>query len=157
MHDARVSRTVTARLHGNRSQRPGSVSAMLEPAIRQLASTGQNFGSISFHLPDGRIGSHVMWVDSDEEHVLINTEVHRAKYRAIQADPNVTVMIWSAASAYQYAEVRGRVVATVFGPEARAHIDAVALRYTGAEYAGTIESERVILKIAPDRQIARNL
>jgi PPOX class probable F420-dependent enzyme len=130
---------------------------MLEAAIKELACTGRNFGAISFHLPDGRIGSHVMWVDADDEHVLINTEVHRAKFKAVEADPHVTVMIWSAESPYKYAEVRGRVVDTVRGPEARAHIDALAQRYTGAAYSNPIESERVILKIVPDRQLARNL
>ena len=35
-----------------------------------------------------------MWVDADDDHVLINTEVHRAKYKAISANPNVTVTIW---------------------------------------------------------------
>lgn len=130
---------------------------MLEPAIKTLASTGQNFGSISFHLAGEQIGTHVMWVDADDDHLLINTEVHRAKFKAIEANPNVTVMVWSAETPYKYAEVRGRVVETVRGPEAREHIDALAQRYTGAPYSGQIESERVILKVAPDRQLARNL
>jgi PPOX class probable F420-dependent enzyme len=130
---------------------------MLEPAIKTLASTGRNFGSIAFHLPGGQIGSHVMWVDADDDHVLINTEVHRAKYKAIMANPSVTVMIWSSESPYKYAEVRGRVVDTVRGPEARAHIDALSERYRGGPYSSPIESERVILKIAPDRQLARDL
>ena len=63
---------------------------MLDPVIRELAR-GKNFGSISFHLPGGEIATHVMWVDADDEHVLINTEVHRTKYKAIQANPNVTL------------------------------------------------------------------
>ena len=66
---------------------------MLEPAIRDLA-TGKNFATLSVHLPNGQIATHVMWVDADDEHVLINTEIHRAKYKAMKADPNVTVTIW---------------------------------------------------------------
>lgn len=130
---------------------------MLDPAIKELASTGKNFGTICFHLPNGQIGSHVMWVDADDEHVLINTEVHRAKFRAVEADPNVTVTIWRDGSHYAYAEVRGRVVDTVRGPEARAHIDALSQRYLGVDYQPQIVSERVILKIAPDRQRHQNL
>ncbi len=38
---------------------------------------------------------------------------------------------------------------------ARAHIDALSQKYTGKPYAGAIQSERVILKIAPERQLAR--
>ena len=130
---------------------------MLDPAITALASTGQNFATICFHLPDGAIGSHVMWVDADDEHVLINTEVHRAKYKAIQANPSVTVTIWNKDNAYQYAEVRGTVVGEVRGPEARASIDALSVRYTGHEYSNPIQSERVILKIAPVRQRSNGL
>ncbi len=130
---------------------------MLDPAIRDLAHHGQNFATICFHLPDGKIGSHVMWVDADDEHVLINTEVHRAKYRAIEADPQVTVTIWNKDNAYQYAEVRGRVVGEVRGPEARANIDALSVRYTGNEYGAPVQSERVILKIAPERQRSNGL
>jgi PPOX class probable F420-dependent enzyme len=130
---------------------------MLDPAITALASTGQNFATICFHLPDGVIGSHVMWVDADDEHVLINTEVHRAKYKAIQADPSVTVTIWNKDNPYQYAEVRGTVVGEVRGPAARANIDALSVRYTGHEYSNPIQSERVILQIAPVRQRSNGL
>ena len=129
---------------------------MLDPVIRDLAR-GKNFGSISFHLPNGAIATHVMWVDADDEHVLINTEVHRAKYKSIAADPNVTVAIWSSENTYAYAEVRGTVSGEVRGPAARAHIDALAQKYTGADYQGDIVSERVILQISPIRQRANGL
>jgi PPOX class probable F420-dependent enzyme len=124
---------------------------MLDPVIRDLAR-GKNFGSISFHLPNGSISTHVMWVDADDDHVLINTEVHRAKYKAIQANPNVTVTIWSSANPYAYAEVRGTVTSEVRGPEARESIDELSRKYTGVDYQPVIQSERVILKITPDRQ-----
>jgi PPOX class probable F420-dependent enzyme len=124
---------------------------MLDPAIRDLATT-KNYAVLSFHLADGAIGSHVMWVDATDDYVLINTEVHRAKYRAISKNPQVTVTIWDLQNPYRYAEVRGRVRSEVRGPEARSHIDALAQRYNGTDYEGTIESERVILQITPERQ-----
>jgi PPOX class probable F420-dependent enzyme len=130
---------------------------MLDPAIRDLASTGQNFGTVCVTLPDGQIASHVMWVDADDEHMIFNTEVHRAKFRALEAHPQVTMTIWRADNPYAYAEVRGHVVGTTTGDEARAHIDALSARYTGGEYTNPIQSERVIVKVAPDRQRAHNL
>ena len=97
--------------------------------------------------------THVMWVDADDDHVLVNTEVHRAKFKAIECDPRVTVTIWQRDDPYTYAEVRGRVVETVRGSEARAHIDALSRKYRGQDYDGSIiQSERVILRIAPDVQ-----
>jgi general stress protein 26 len=87
--------------------------------------------------------------------VLINTEVHRQKFKNVQRDPRVTVTIWDADDAYRYVEVRGRVVKTVRGEEARAHIDACSRRYFGADYPAEIGSERVILRIAPERVVER--
>ena len=125
---------------------------MLDPVIRDFAH-GKNFGSISFHLPNGSISTHVMWVDADDDHVLINTEVHRTKFKAVERDPRVTVTVWEREDPYTYAEVRGRVVETVRGPDARAHIDALAQKYRGRDYdSSIIRSERVILRIAPDVQ-----
>ena len=124
---------------------------MLDPVIRDLAR-GKNFGSISFHLPNDAIATHVRWVDADDEHVLINTEVHRWKYKAMQADKNVTVTIWSSENPYSYAEVRGTVTGEIRGPEAREGIDALSRKYTGGDYSPTIQSERVILQITPTRQ-----
>ena len=91
---------------------------MLDPSIKQLAQT-KNFGTFCVNLPNGQIASHVMWVDATDDHLLINTEVHRAKYRAVEADPNVTVTVWNAENPYQYGEVRGTVAGEVRGPEAR--------------------------------------
>ena len=130
---------------------------MLDPAIRDVASTGQNFGTVSVHLPDGQIATHVMWVDADDEHIVFNTEVHRAKFRALEANPQVTVTVWKQDDPYAYAEVRGTVVETVGGEAARAHIDALAQRYMGRDYPNQVESERVIVKVAPDRQRSQNL
>ena len=129
---------------------------MLDPAIADLAR-GPNFGALSFRLPGGDIATHIMWVDATDDHVLINTELHRAKYRAMTTDPKVTVTVWDQANPYRYGEVRGRVVGEIRGVEAREHIDALSRRYRGQDYANQIESERVILQIAPERQRARSL
>jgi len=115
-----------------------------------------NFAAFTVHLRSGAAMTHVMWVDADDEHVLINTEVHRSKYKAVERDPRVTVMIWEKEDPYTYAEVRGRVVEKVGGPEARAHIDALSQKYEGRDYSpDNITSERVILRIAPDRVTVR--
>ena len=121
----------------------------LDPRVRALA-TGRNFGVISTLTADGHPRTHVMWVDADDDHLLINTEVHRAKYRDVLRDPRVTVTVWDAGNPYRFAEVRGRVVERITGPLARAHIDACAQRYLGRDYPSTIVSERVLLRIAPE-------
>jgi PPOX class probable F420-dependent enzyme len=127
----------------------------LDPEIVRLARS-RNFAVLSVLLASGQPMAHVMWVDADEDHVLINTEVHRAKFRAIERDPRVTVTIWELENPYRYAEVRGRVVETVRGQAAREHIDELSRKYRGRDYnSGSITSERVLLRIAPDRQHLR--
>ena len=127
---------------------------MIEDGVRELAQ-GKNFAALTTLLPGGQPQTHVMWVDCDDSHILINTEVHRRKFKNVESDPRVTVAIWNAENPYSFAEVRGRVVETVTGDAALASINALANKYTGADYAPEIQSERVILKIAPDRQISR--
>jgi PPOX class probable F420-dependent enzyme len=115
---------------------------------------GKNFATISTLLPSGQIQTHVVWVDCDEDHIVINTEVALRKFKNVQVDPRVTVTVWDRKNPYFFAEIRGRVVETVTGPEARAHIDALARKYLDADYSDDlIQSERVILKIAPESQI----
>jgi PPOX class probable F420-dependent enzyme len=126
------------------------VAAALDPRVRELAQA-PNFATLSVILRSGRPMTHVMWVDADEDHVLINTEAHRAKFRAVERDPRVTVTIWQRDDPYTYAEVRGEVVETVRGQEARAHIDSLSQKYRGKDYDdAAITSERVILRIAPE-------
>jgi len=128
---------------------------MLDEKIRGLATDGVNVAAFTTLMPDGTPQTTPVWIDADADHLLVNTEVHRQKYRNTQRDPRVAVVVWDAESPYVYGEVRGTVVDTVTGPEARAHIDALSRKYTGHDYATPIQSERVILKIAPVRQYAR--
>ena len=130
---------------------------MLEPAIRDLARGDRNFGTLAVQLPNGQIASHVMWVDADDEQLLLNTEVHRAKYKAIQQHPEVTVTIWDAANPYRYAEVRGKVSGEVRGDQAFEHVDGLSKRYLGHGYGAPIKSERVVLRISPIRQRSSGL
>lgn len=117
----------------------------------QSLATGKNFAALSTLAADGQPRTHIMWIDADDEHLVFNTEVHRSKFKDVSRDPRATITVFNVANPYQYVEARGRVVTTVTGDDARAHIDALSQRYTGGEYAGTIDSERVIVKFAPEK------
>ena len=65
---------------------------MLSEKVRRLA-TGGNFASFTTLKADGQPCAQVMWVDSDADHIIINTEVHRAKFTNVQRDPRVVVLI----------------------------------------------------------------
>jgi PPOX class probable F420-dependent enzyme len=123
---------------------------MLDAAARDLAR-GKNFAALTTMLPSGQPSTQVMWVDADDDFVLINTETGRQKYRNVTRDPRVTVTVIDASNPYTYVEIRGRVAETVTGSEARDHIDALSEKYVGGPYAGEITTERVLLKIEPQR------
>jgi PPOX class probable F420-dependent enzyme len=128
----------------------------LDPEVRELAQGG-NFAAFTSLLPGGAPVTHLVWVDSDDTHILVNTEVHRGKYKNVLADPRVAVMIMDANDDQRYADVTGRVVERVTGPEAREHIEKLAHRYMGKPFiVSLIRSERVILRIEPDRQRVRH-
>jgi PPOX class probable F420-dependent enzyme len=129
----------------------------LDDDVRTLL-TGPNFAALTTLFEDGSPQTQVMWVDADATHVLINTEVHRAKYANAQRDPRVSVLVWDRDDPYRYVEIRGQVVEVVGGQTARDHIDACAQCYFGRPYpAENISSERAILRIRPDRVLKRNL
>jgi PPOX class probable F420-dependent enzyme len=126
----------------------------LHPMVLELARA-QNFAALTTLLSSGHPQTQVMWVDASEQHLLINTEVHRQKFRNVERDPRVTVTIWDKEDPYRFVEVRGEVVEKVKGQEARKHIDELSQKYRGKPYQTQIRSERVVLRIAPLRQVIR--
>ncbi len=126
----------------------------IDDTLKDIA-TGPNFAMLTTLFEDGHPQTQIMWVDADDEHVLINTERHRQKFANVERDPRVAVTIWRAENPYSYTEVRGEVVEVVGGDEAREHIDHLSNVYTGRDYAAEIQSERVVLRIRPDRVLHR--
>lgn len=124
----------------------------LHPMTVELAR-GANFGSITTVLPSENLQTHIIWVGTDGDRLVVNTEVHRRKFKNIERDPRVTLTIRDEGNPYRYAEVRGRVVETVTGQEARDHIDELSQKYNGEPYPpDNIKTERVMVWIVPDRQ-----
>jgi PPOX class probable F420-dependent enzyme len=111
-----------------------------------------NLATVVTLMPNGQPQALLTWVDTDGEHVLVNTEPQRQRAKNVALDPRITVLIHSAESAYDWSEVRGHVVETVGGRVARDHIDELSNKYTGKDYANPIGDQgRIILKVAPDK------
>jgi PPOX class probable F420-dependent enzyme len=113
---------------------------------------GTNLATVVTIMPDGQPQAQLTWVDHDGEHILVNTEPVRQRARNLRRDPRITVLIHADGKAYDWAEIRGRVIETVDGDRARAHIDELAQRYTGQAYGRPIGPDgRIILVIEPDK------
>jgi hypothetical protein len=66
----------------------------------------------------------------------------------------MTVLIHAADDPWDWAEVRGRVVETINGKQAREHIDELSRKYVGTEYRNTIGPDgRVILVLEPTKVV----
>jgi PPOX class probable F420-dependent enzyme len=103
-------------------------------------------------MPDGQPQALLTWIDTDGEHLLVNTEPERQRSKNIRRDPRVTVLLHSSDDPWDWAEVRGRVVGTTDGQQARDHIDELSRRYVGRDYANPIGPHgRVIYTIQPEK------
>lgn len=113
---------------------------------------GKNLATVVTLMPSGQPQALLTWVDTDGEYVLVNTEPQRQKARNVTRDPRITVLIHSADDSQDWSEVRGHVVETVGGDEARRHIDELSRKYTGSDYRNPIGPQgRLILKVAADK------
>jgi len=103
-------------------------------------------------MPDGSPQITQTWVDTDSEHVIINTVQTHQKVRNVERDPRVAVGICDPSNPSRYYAVRGRVVriTTEGGAE---HIESLAQRYLGGPYPwyGGRDQVRVMLTISADK------
>jgi PPOX class probable F420-dependent enzyme len=103
-------------------------------------------------MPDGSPQTTETWVDTDGEHVVINTVQTHLKVKNIQRDPRVSVAVCDPSDFARYYAVRGRVVnmTTEGGAD---HIETLSRKYTGGAYAwyGGRNQVRVLLTIAADK------
>ncbi len=126
--------------------------ANLTGLARKLTTEGKNFATVSTLMSDGSPQASVVWIDSDDDHIIFNTAEGRLKTKNIHRDPRVAITVLNADDPYEQVTVRGRVVEMTHDG-ADEHIDGLAKKYLGQDrYPGhTSEEQRVTVKIAPDR------
>ena len=114
---------------------------------------GRNFGQLVTLNADGTPQATVLWVDADDEHVLVNTAAGRTKDRNLRRDPRASVSVVKEGDWYRWVSVTGAVVERITGPEADAHIDRLSRRYDGEPWEPVEGQVRVLYRIRPDRVI----
>ena len=99
-------------------------------------------------MADGSPQVTPMWVDTDGEHILVNTADGRTKTRNVRRDPRVAVSVVDPENPITGAlQVRGTVT-EITAEGADEHIDALAHKYTGSAFGP--KADRLIFKIRPD-------
>jgi PPOX class probable F420-dependent enzyme len=122
------------------------VALLRQPSICYLATS----------MADGSPQVTQTWVDTDGEHVLINSVQSHVKTGNIDRDPRVAVAISHPDDPSRYFQVRGRV-REVTTDGAADHIETLAKKYLGKPYPwyGGRDQVRVIFVIEADRIIGR--
>ena len=96
------------------------------------------------------------WIDTDGDHLLLNTVEGHRKLANMGRDPRVVVNVCDRDALSRYWVLRGHVVDTTTEGAAE-HIEALSQRYTGGPYRnyGGRSGGRVLVRIAVDRIVQR--
>lgn len=113
-----------------------------------------NFGVLGAVRPDGTPQLTTVWVDAEDDYVLVNTAEGRFKERYIRAHPQVSLYVRDEDDPYKWIAVTGD--AELVSEGAEEHIDKLAKKYIGQDtYPWRSEGERrIIIRIKPTRVIA---
>jgi PPOX class probable F420-dependent enzyme len=116
------------------------------------------FAHVATMFPNGLPHVTPVWVDYDEgeDRILVNTERHRQKAKNIERNPAAAASMTDPEDPYRFLSVTGEFDETTT-EGAREHIDELSQRYFGQDYPQDVVSERVILKIRPDRVFSSDL
>lgn len=113
---------------------------------------GQTYANFGTVMPNGTPQITPVWIDHEDDDILVNTAKGRQKERNVRRNPRVGICILDPGDPYRYVSVRGTVY-EITTDGAVEHIDALARRYMGVEEYpnhGDERGPRVILRIRPD-------
>ena len=115
-----------------------------------LADETRAYAVLGTIMPDGSPQATPVWFSTDGEYILLNSLKGRIKDRNMRAEPRIALTILDPEDVLRYYQVRGRVV-EITEEGGRAHIDALAKKYTGADKFtwGPPDDARVIYKVLP--------
>ena len=99
----------------------------------QNALEGKTFWSLATINPDGTPQSTVVWVQTRDGSILVNTALGRKKPRNLERNPNVALSWFDEENPYQTISIQGRVVRSYTGEQAEADIDSAAKKYLGKD------------------------
>jgi len=126
------------------------MAAQIDERVRRLLD-GPNMAHVASVDRTGRPRVQPVWIGTDGDRLLINTQEGRTWPKRVRRDPRISLSIVNAEMPAEYVEIVGSVVAeTTDG--AKDHLDELSRVYTGGDYPNHFEGEiRVIFQIEPER------
>ncbi len=99
-------------------------------------------------MADGSPQVTPIWFNTEDEHILINTNEGRTKDRNMKARPKVALVIQDPNDGYRYIGIRGEIVEyTTEGADE--HINQLALKYDNEPWKYREGQKRITFKIKP--------
>ena len=110
-----------------------------------------NLAVVAALREDGKPHQTPVWVDWDDEHVVLNLNNFRAKLEHLRHDPRVSVLVLDRNNPFRWIAIEGKVD-EITTEGAFEHIVRQAGVYLGrTEYTLQEGEERILVKIEPER------
>jgi PPOX class probable F420-dependent enzyme len=120
---------------------------MIPDDLRDLLDE-PNYGALGTVRPDGSVQVNPMWFEYDGEHLLFTHTTKRQKFRNLEANPSMSLMVFDPDNPYRYIEVRGRLVEATPDPEGAFYVR-LGQRYGNADQQPPPDSaDRVVLSMS---------
>ena len=112
---------------------------------------GKNFASLATVNKDGSPQVSIVWIDYEDEVILINTAKGRVKTNNMQRDPRVSISITDSENPYYHVTITGLVI-EITEDGAVYHINSLAKKYLNEDRFPVVDNEvRVKIKIKPEK------
>ena len=110
---------------------------------------GKNFAYLATSMADGSPQISPVWIEHDNDTLLVNTVPGRVKQKNVTRDPRVAISMVQEKNPYRHLFIRGRVIEQT-KQGALNQIDRLARKYLGKDYPWH-DRNRIILKIRPEQ------
>jgi PPOX class probable F420-dependent enzyme len=108
------------------------------------------FASLGTVRPDNTVQVNPMWFDVEDGTVRFTHTTYRAKYRNLQQNPAMSLLIIDPENPQRYLELRGKLIETIPDPEGAYYVH-LGKRYGNPDQAPPPDSaDRVILVMSID-------
>lgn len=142
------------------TERPATIGGLLIRRLTRLDDQvcallrATNVCTVCTIARDGSVHAQPVWVDTDGEHVLLNSVGGRAWVRNLERSDRVTCNVINLQNPYEFVEVRGRA-APPTREGADEHIHHMARKYLGADEYPWMDPQqpRILFRVTPERVV----
>jgi PPOX class probable F420-dependent enzyme len=128
------------------------MSTVLDDATRRLIDS-RTMATLATVSPDGSPHATVVWIDRDDDTLLVSVVSHRRKARNLARDPRVSLTLFDAADPYFSVQIAGTAELV---PDERKELPVrLSQKYLGTDPPGESADElRLVVRITPAKVTA---